>query len=62
MTLGEALVQHRTGCSSCTPDRGCGRYLAIAREHTEARQVYVGPRAACMVLSVRENPGQEASS
>jgi positive regulator of sigma E activity len=54
MTLGQALTRHRAQCGDCTADHACGQYLAIAREHTAARQIWSGPVAACTVLSVRE--------
>jgi len=51
--LGRALADHRARHPGC---QGCGEYLAIARAHTEARQIRAGSTAPRIVLSVREAP------
>lgn len=51
--LGQALAGHREQHPGC---QGCGEYLAIARQHTAARQIRAGTVAPHVILSVRERP------
>ena len=52
--LGQVLTWHRSLCPRCTRTYACPEYREITEEYTIPRQLYAGPVAPSVVLSVRE--------